>query len=365
MIVLRWLIAIFMGLAATGGGVVYWLSLPLPSITVVSWGDAYQRAQMVTMFHPYTDETGVGVTAIAYGGGLREVRQQVESGEVTWDVVDFEYNDAITACREGLLEEIDAGALPPGADGTPASEDFIPGAIGPCWVGSIVYSHMIAADPARFDTAPTVVSDFFDLERFPGARGLRDSGPQYNLELALLADGVAPEMVYPTLESEEGVMRAFAKLDTIKPSIRWWQRLDDSLGALEAGDVAMTTTLNGRMFDAAMEGKDILPLWHGQLYEFDVFAIPKGSANRELAEEFIRFATASAPLAGQAGRLPFGPARRSALALIRPHPQTGVETRPFLPTAPENFRNALALDWDWWAAHGEELDARWTAWRAQ
>jgi len=69
------------------------------------------------------------------------------------------------------------------------------------------------------------------------------------------------------------------------------------------------------------------------------------------------------PLAEQARYLPYGPARLSSLILVRPNPETNADMRPSLPTARQNFGRALAVDPDWWAKHGSELEARWAAWR--
>jgi putative spermidine/putrescine transport system substrate-binding protein len=55
----------------------------------------------------------------------------------------------------------------------------------------------------------------------------------------------------------------------------------------------------------------------------------------------------------------FGPARHSALALVRTNPETGLAMRPLLPTAPENFARAFAIDDGWWLAHGDALASRW------
>jgi hypothetical protein len=33
--------------------------------------------------------------------------------------------------------------------------------------------------------------------------------------------------------------------------------------------------------------------------------------------------------------------------------------RPLLPTAPENFVNAFAINDGWWLAHGDGIAARW------
>lgn len=361
----RWLVAV-VGVAALLGGSAYWVLRPPPRLTVVSWGEDYSRAQMLSMFHPFADKTGVDVDSTIYGGGLKEVRNQVTSGHVDWDVVDFELADAMKACRDGLLEPITAheAKLPPGIDGKRAGNDFVPGALGPCWVGSVVYSQMIVYDPKRFSQTPTTVADFFDLKNFPGKRALRDSGPKYNLELALLADGVKPENVYPMLRTKEGADRAFAKLDSIKPDIVWWRDLDTPIEQIASGQVAMADVLNGRFFDAVTTGTDIAPIWDGQLYQLDVFGILKGSRHKRQALSFIRFATAADQLAKEALYLPYGPARRSALRLVGRNPRTGTYMRPFLPTAPQNFHNALAINPQWWDEYGAPLEKRWKAWRA-
>jgi putative spermidine/putrescine transport system substrate-binding protein len=330
---------------------------------VVSWGDTYGRAQTLAMFHPYTDKTHVDVNVANYGGGLKEISAQVASGDVQWDVVDMELEDAAAACRAGLLENLTGMELPPGANGLGARRDFVPGALGPCWVGSAVYSQVIGVDSTRFaDRQPVTAADFFDLMRFPGPRGLRDGGPKYNLELALLADGVRPWQVYAILGTERGVDRAFAKLDSIKSGIRWWRRPAEPAELLARGEVAMTTALNARIFSIDAEPK-IRTIWDGQLYQLDVFAIPKGAPNKKRALDFIRFATGSGPLAEEARLLPYGPARLSAIAHVARNPETNADMRPHLPTTPGNFARALAVDPDWWEKHGASLEARWAAWR--
>jgi putative spermidine/putrescine transport system substrate-binding protein len=91
----------------------------------------------------------------------------------------------------------------------------------------------------------------------------------------------------------------------------------------------------------------------------DVFAIPAGNPNKERALDFIAFATGSDALAGVANWVAFGPARHSAIALVKTNPELGTQMRPLLPTAPENFRHAFAVDDGWWLAHGPALASRW------
>src|SRR5438270_4594526 len=336
----------------------YWFIRPLPMLTVVSWGDVYGRAQTIALFHPYADKAHVDVNIGNYGGGLKEIEAQVASGNIQWDVVDMELEDAAAACRQGLLEPLTGLELRPGANGLAARRDFVPGALGPCWVGSAVYSQVIAVDSQHFgDMQPRTVQDFFDLARFPGPRGLRDGGPKYNVELALIADGVQPWRVYSVLSTREGLDRALHKLDQIKAGIVWWRRAAEPVELLTQGRVAMTTALNARVFDLEAEPK-IRTIWDGQLYQLDVFGIPKGAPKKKLALDFIRFATAPASLAEEARYLPYGPARLSSLALVTTNPETHADMRPHLPTAPMNFSRALAIDPDWWAQHSVQVQAR-------
>jgi putative spermidine/putrescine transport system substrate-binding protein len=275
----------------------------------------------------------------------------------------MELEDAAQACREGLLERMENVELRPGSNGVGAGRDFVPGAIGPCWIASAVYSQVIGVDSGRYDAQPRTLRDFFNVARFPGPRGLRD-GPKYNLELALMADGEPPWRVYSVLGTQAGLDRAFAKLDTIKPSIVWWSKAAEPADLLNRGAVAMTTALNARVFSVEAQPK-IATLWDGQLYQMDVFGIPKGNPKKKLALDFIRFATGPEPLAEMARYLPYGPARRSSVALVGRNPETNEEMRPHLPTAPENFGRALEVDPDWWAAHGAAIQARWDEWKKQ
>src|SRR5258706_3946331 len=307
--------AIILAVVLSAGAALAWYFRPPETLNVVSWGGAYGRAQTLALFHPYADKTHVDVMLDSYGGGLKEIASQVKSGAVEWDVVDLELEDAAAACRDGLLERLDNLQLPPGSNGQGAARDFVPGAIGPCWVASVVYSQVIAVDTARFEKAPMSLNAFFDLRRFPGKRGLRE-GPKYNLELALIADGIPPWQVYSVLATPAGLNEAFAKLDTIKPAIRWWSKVAEPAELIGRGDVVMTTVLNARVFSVETQPK-IATMWDGQLYQMDVFGILKGDPRKKRALDFIRFATGPEPLAEVARYLPYGPARRSSVALVK------------------------------------------------
>ena len=206
-------------------------------------------------------------------------------------------------------------------------------------------------------------ADFFDLERFPGRRGLGRT-PQFTMELALVGDGVPLDQVYAVLATPEGVERALAKLDSIRDQIVWWEAGAQPIQLLADGEVAMTHAYNGRVFKAAqVDGLPLSILWDAQMMEVEGWVIPKGAPNLDAAREFVSFSTSPAVLARAAEILPYGPPRRSAQAMVGNFLGDGTTPMgPHLPTASRNMTNALFVDPAFWADHETELRARFTAW---
>ncbi len=159
--------------------------------------------------------------------------------------------------------------------------------------------------------------------------------------------------------------RAFAKLDTIKNDTIWWEAGAQPPQLLADGEVAMTTAYNGRIFAAAVsEGKPFETVWDGQVYEYDLFVIPKGAPNLEQANEFLKFATTTQALADQAKWISYGPARKSSGALVGLYQDGKTEMAPHMPTSAQNLTNALASSYEFWVDRDSELNERFNAWLA-
>lgn len=334
-------------------------------ITVVSWGGAYTKSQVEAYHKPFTAATGINVVSVDADNPAPMVKTQEEAGNVTVDVADVEYSDAIRLCDEGMLEPIGIDALPPGDDGTPAKDDFLPGAVTDCAVSTIVFSTVYGYDTTKFPNGgPTTIADFFDTTKFPGKRAMR-KGAKANLEMALMADGVPAADVYKTLGTPEGVDRAFKKLDSIKKDMVWWEAGSQAPQLLADGEVAMTTAYNGRLFSAAIaDGKPFKTVWDGQVYEYDLFVVPKGAPHKEDAINFVKFATSTKALADQAAWISYGPARKSSSALVGKFNDGKTDMAPYMPTNPDNLKNAVASSYEFWVDHDAELNDRFNAWLA-
>jgi putative spermidine/putrescine transport system substrate-binding protein len=324
------------------------------TLTVTSWGGAYTKSQEKAYYEPYAKKTGIKILQDEWDGSTAKIKGMVETGQVIWDVVDVETGHALQGCEEGWLEKFDYSALG-------GKEAFVDGAAMDCAVGTIVFGTIYAYDAGKFPNGgPATMADLWDVKKFPGARALRKS-PKTTLEFALLADGVAPKDVYTVLGTEEGVERAFKKLDEIKPHVKvWWTAGAQPPQLLADGEVAMTTAWNGRIYDAVKNnGKNFKIVWDGQGMDFNLWAIPSGAKKAEAARKFVAFTVEPDVMAEQSKYISYGPTLKAAIAKVP------ADILADLPTSPENSKNAFVVSSEFWADHDEELTERFNAWLAQ
>jgi len=352
-------IATILALFSTGAGV-------RADITVATWGGAYELSQRRGFGDSWEKKTGKSITWVEYNGDMAEVRAQVEAGEVLWDVVDVFAHEARIGCRQGLFEKLPDEMFADAPDGTPLAEDLIIPRPNDCVAPNIIWSWLTFYDEARFPGAkPETIADFFDLDRFPGKRGL-SVFPQGNVEMALVADGVDPKKVYEVLSTPEGIDRAFAKLDSIKPHVKFWSGGEEPVTFVKSGDVAMSTVYSGRVGAAVLSGADTLrAIWDGQVLDEEWLVLVKGSKNREEAMDFLAHASAPEQLARQAKWITYGPDRRSSLEIIaanEPWFNTGADVMPFMPNRPEIMARTVVANADWWATKGQAVAKRFADW---
>lgn len=339
------------------------------TMTISSWGGAYQQMQVDAYAGPYVAATGIKlVWDESSAEAVAKLRAQNEAGNVTWDLVDVLAADAIRLCDEGLVEEVPFDDwLAAAPDGTSASADFGDYVISECYVPGTLYSTTFGyrTDVAAWNGAvPTSVCDVFDLEKFPGKRAL-EKRPINNLEWALICAGVAPDEVYDALETEEGVQQALNKLATIKDQTVWWSAGAETPQLLADKEVVIGSTYNGRLFSVIEEQKQpVAMLWDYEVLDIDGFVVPTGLPEDRLnrVKHFLRFATDTQRQADQARFISYGPARASSQPLVGEHATLGIEMAPHMPTNPENAGTGFLFNYTWWADHRDEIDARFQAW---
>jgi putative spermidine/putrescine transport system substrate-binding protein len=272
-------------LAATALAVGWSATAVARDLTVVARGDMMTNAVREVYVHSYSAATGLSVEQDTWEGGMDPLRERVKAADNTWDVVEVDAEELATGCSEGLFEKLDWSAI--------GGKDHYQGqGVSDCGVGMAMSSTVLSWDRDKFPVTPSWV-DFWDVAKYPGKRGLF-KGVRGNLEIALLADGVAPGDVYKTLASSDGVDRAFRKLDQLKPYIVWWQTEADAARILGSGDVLMTSAPSGSIAMAAhAEPRNFGMQWTQALYEIQSWAVLKGSPNTKLAQQFLYYAGTS------------------------------------------------------------------------
>jgi len=298
-------------------------------LVAVSWGGSYQEAQRKAFFDPFEEE--YGVTVLDSGDmDFAKLMAMVESGVVEWDVCDDETFGVIRGQDLGILEPIDYSLFED-------IDDIIEDAIFEYGVVTIFYSDVIAYNTDVYPTGthPQSWADFWDVERFPGRRGLYDYVSPA-LEQALMADGVPIDELYP-IDAERG----FASLDRIRDYIVWWEAGAQPAQLLSDGELDICSAWNGRIWTVAQEGAPVAIEYNQGILESDSWIIPKGAPHKELAQEFVAFASRADRQAELVQLIPYGPVNKRAFDFISD------EMAPFIPTFPANLERQAVKDYMW------------------
>jgi putative spermidine/putrescine transport system substrate-binding protein len=309
-----------------------------------SWGGTTQDAQAAHWAAPFTEKGGPAVVQDGptdYG----KIKAMVEAGAVTWDVVDVEYDWALQAGKAGLLEPLDFAVI----DKTKLDPRFV----SDFAVGSFYYSFVLGWNPANFaDAQPSTLADLFDTAKFPGKRTFYKWSAPGVIEAALLADGVAPDALYPL-----DLDRAFKKLDTIKADIIWWEGGAQSQQLLASGEAPIGFFWNGRISALQSDGMEVGVSWDQNITAADALVVPKGAKNKDAAMKFIAEATSAEGQAAFAAVTGYAPINLGSADLMDP------AVRATLPDAQTAVQ--VNADMAYWAEHRDEIGNRWYAWQAQ
>jgi putative spermidine/putrescine transport system substrate-binding protein len=243
--------------------------------------------------------------------------------------------------RQGLLEPLDYSIID--------KSKLIKG---------VAFDHFVMGDIAAYHVAwntklvkpGTEPKDWPGFWSFAGRRGLWKR-PYQTMEVALMADGVDKDKLYPL-----DVDRALKSLGKIKDGIYWWERGAQVAQILIDGEVEVSAAWNGRVYDPKKSGAPVDYHLNQALLVADAWCVPKGAPNKRESMEFIALALEAEHQAAFAQRIPYGPVNGDALKLL---PK---ETLAVLPSAEENFKRSTFLDVNWWAENGGRTEAAFSKW---
>lgn len=257
------------------------LSYPKPRLTIALLSGSGNQAGLRLMAR----KAGSDLRIVIWPGtpaALDDARQRHR-----WDIVEAGGPDLLTGCADGAFARIDPAQL--GA--APAHSTR---ALSSCGVGAAWQTLALAWNRQTLPGEPQW-SDFWDVARLPGKRGLQ-RGARGNLEIALLADGVPPHQVYSLLSTQAGVDRAFHKLDQLRPYLVWWRTPADAVHLLTSGSALLTTAPTALVEQANLSHAARFGTQPDQaLASLASWAIVAGTPHTEAAYRFLQEAADSLP----------------------------------------------------------------------
>ena len=297
-----------------------------------SWGGSFQDALRSAMLEPAAKALNITVKEDTTNG-IQDVRAQITAGAVAWDVTEQDLPSCETLKREGNLEPIDYSIV----DTTGIPKELV----NSHYVGFINFTKVIAYRKDAFgDNGPSNWAEFWDLEKFPGKRGMHGK-VNYNLEAALMADGVSKDDVYGVLATSEGKDRAWAKLGEIAPKVTVWYRGgSQSAQLLRDGEVDVIHMGHNRVESVIDSGINVSYSFDGGTMDIDCLLVPKGAPNKENAMRLINELLNAKAQARLAVTMPLGPVNAGAF-------DTGIISKDKavkVNTHPNNYEKQLLVD---------------------
>lgn len=283
---------------------------------------------------PFTEKTGIKVIR-ENPTELGKLQAMVESGQSTYNLVELSSGNVHQALSKDLIQEIDWDLVNP----EPLNEE---GKL-PYAVGYQYYSTIMAWNEQGKELNSW--ADFWDTEKFPGKRALPDF-PVFSLPIALLADGVPKDELYPL-----DIDRAFESLEKIKDHVSvWWNSGSQPPQLLSDGEVTYAATWSGRVVGNT---ENIGYTYNEGLLDLSYFVIPKGAKNLKETHALIHEMTVAENQARATEVLPYTGPSKDLTPLL---PEDKLDE---FPSSDVNYDKQTLNDPEWWFENSKEVEERW------
>jgi putative spermidine/putrescine transport system substrate-binding protein len=317
-------------------------SLKGKTLTFVSYGGIYQDGQIAAL-KGFVDKSGVtllsdGPTEIA------KLQAQVESGNVTWDIVDTSDLPPFVHCGT-LFQKLDFSKL----DVSKVPENQI----GECSVPAMNYGVVLMYKNETYkDNPPKSWKDFFDTENFPGVRAIDGSGDPTGalIEQGLIADGGSIENM-----KLEDIDRGIEKIRSLGPDTIYWKTGAESQQLAEAGEADMIMMWTGRAMAAVKNGAQYTPVWQDWMVVMDQMTIPVGVKDTEAAYALLNYYLGKEAQEILAKETSYTPIHMDA------KPDVDEVTKSFMTNTPERIAQGYQQNIKFWVANYEAAQEKWSA----
>ena len=294
-------------------------------------GDAYK----IAFYDPWSKISSMEV--VATGNNPAQLKAMVEQKNMQWDLAQGPAEGFAVYAEQGLFEPIDYSVID--------KSKLVAGVAREFFIMTDFAAYHIAWNTKNLKSKPP--KNWAELFAVSGRIGLWKR-PFQTLEVALLADGVAPSKLYPL-----DLDRAFSVLTKIKSKLLLWDTGAQGAQVLIDGEIDAGAIWNGRVQGPKDQGASVDFHFNEALLLSDAWAIPKGSPNKKKAMELLAHSLTASAQAAFSRAIPYGPVNLGALALLDD------KTKAMLPKL---GGSTTMLNVDYWAKNLPEAQARFDKW---
>jgi putative spermidine/putrescine transport system substrate-binding protein len=325
-------------------------ALSAEQITIGSAGGQYDTCVTDAFLKDWEAQTGIKPVfgTPYYNMGAWKVQQ--ETGKTEWDVALSSGSQFFELLRNGWIVPIDASIIERNG-GLIDFKGLAPEKDGKVYaLPAEIYGNVITYNTEKFgNNPPTTWADVFDTKKYPGKRLFSNRVAEYGtLEVALLADGVPPDHLYPL-----DVDRALKKLDTIKNDILWYESGAQQVSLLQQGDAVIGLAWDGRVRALARSGAKVDYQQSNAIVRVDYWVLPKGG-NEALGAKFLDFVTRPQAQAKWASCMGYASGFAKAYDYIADDERITLR--------PNSIGNVIPWNGDYWRNNAEDVVARFNEW---
>lgn len=330
-------------------------------VVVFSYGGSFTEGIRRYVYEPFTKTTGIKVVDVVADLAEPQVKAMHQAGRVDWDVAYIVVQNYPTMHDAGMFAPVDYTLWDQESlEGTPSRARLKDAILVFQTAGVLAYDERVFPGGG-----PQNWMDFWDVKKFPGARGLEALLGKHTIPVALLAAGLPHQDIWPL--TDDKLDRAFEKLNQIKPYVsKWWSAGGEAPQLLINGEYAMTSAFDGRVTAAIRKGAPIKFVWEGAWMTYSYAAILKGGPNTENAQKLFAFLNRAQIAAGFTQATGYPGPNTHQLQYLPP------EWIPLLSIDPKNASKVIPEDSAWLAVkrsdgktNADHVQERWLAWRAQ
>jgi putative spermidine/putrescine transport system substrate-binding protein len=307
--------------AGGDGPNVDWPKIKSKEVVVAGFGGITYQIRREILFSGFEERSGAKVVEAPWDYG--KFLAMLDSRNPEWDMIDFDGFSMV-----GLL---DAGKKFAKLEPWVRRCDLVDPKYRDYAGGSYAYSVVLGWTEEA--GKPTSWADFFNTSKFPGKRAFPKAIYAGTLELALLADGVPPDEIYP-IDFE----RAFKKLDTIKDSLLFYDTYGQGQQFITQGSASMIVTANSRAEQLKEQGGFDYTFREAILYPWGAFPMPARAAHLDAANALTDYMSFPESQAEVARRLRLGPIVSKAFDLL------SEEELAKTPNSPANRKVSFTID---------------------